>query len=60
MLENRHSENGPNLLAMMLARSEALWGRERTDELRSNIEAMTSRLLELSRELPHQEEEPGQ
>ena len=59
MPEEKHPEFAHQLLTAMLARSEALWGKERTEELRPQIEALTDRLVELAKELPQNEEDPG-
>lgn len=59
MTDQKHPENGDELLASMIARSNTLWGKERTEELRAQIEALANRLVQLSSALPEKEEEPA-
>ena len=59
MTDQKHPENAAELLELMIARSCALWGEERTEELRPQIEALRNRLVQLSSALPENEDEPA-
>ena len=59
MTEQKHPENADELLELMIIRSCALWGEERTEELRPQIEALRNRLVQLSSALPGNEDEPA-
>ena len=59
MTEQKHPENADELLELMITRSRALWGEERTEELRPQIEALRDRLVQLSSALPGNEDEPA-
>jgi hypothetical protein len=59
MTQPKHPEQRDQLLAQMLARSTALWGKERTEELRPQIEQTADTLMQISRALPGREEEPA-
>ena len=58
MQKHEQTESAELLLDAMLARSESLWGKERTRELRPQIEALIQRLVEVANELPEEAEEP--
>ena len=55
----KHPENREEVLAMLMARSTALWGKERTEELKSQIENLANTLMQLSAALPEREEDPA-
>jgi hypothetical protein len=57
--DQKHPENADELLELMIARSCALWGKERTEELQPKIEALRTHLLQLSSALPENEDEPA-
>ncbi|MBI2171707.1 MAG: hypothetical protein HYU30_06770 [Chloroflexi bacterium] len=59
MTTPKHLEVREELLAQLLARSTALWGKARTEELRQQIEQTTDALIQISHSLPGREEEPA-
>ncbi len=59
MTQQKPPERREDLLAQMLARSTALWGKERTEELRPQIEQTADTLIQISQALPGKEEEPA-
>ncbi len=59
MTDQKHPEATDELLELLIAHSCALWGKERTEELRPKIEELRAHLLQLSSVLPEAEDEPA-